>query len=314
MTIFGALARVPRRPPVRRERWELADGDFLDVDRIDGPAPDTPVVLLLHGLEGSSRAGYIRGALTTIRSLGLAACALNFRGCSGELNRLPRFYHSGDTRDLALAVERLTAERPGRAVGLLGYSLGGNLVAKYLGERGDALPPAVRGGAVVSVPFDLAGCARTLDGHRAAARFYRALFLRSLRRKALAKASLFPEAIDAARASRARTFAEFDGWVTAPLNGFDSAQQYWDRSSSGPLITGVRRPLHVLAARDDPFIPEPLPRWAGENPRILAEVTAFGGHLGFIEGAPWSFRRYAETEPVMWLSGLLSGQRPALAE
>jgi predicted alpha/beta-fold hydrolase len=305
MTIFGAVARTPRQLPVKRERWELADGDFLDVDRMDAADPEAPLVLLLHGLEGSSRAGYIRGALATARSLGLSACALNFRGCSGELNRLPRFYHSGETGDLAASVERLAGERPGRPLGLLGYSLGGNVVAKYLAERGDAVPTVVRAAAVISVPFDLAACARTLDADRAGARFYRAIFLRSLRRKALSKAARFPEAIDAAAARHARTFAEFDGRITAPLNGFGSAEEYWSRSSSGPLIGAVRRPLFVLAARDDPFIPEPLPKEAKDNPRVVAEVTEIGGHLGFIEGAPWSFRRYAEWAPLEWLAARL---------
>jgi predicted alpha/beta-fold hydrolase len=318
MTVFGAVARLPRSLPVRRQRWELADGDFLDVDRCDAADPGAPLIVLLHGLEGSSRAGYIQGALATVRRLGLSACALNFRGCSGELNRLPRFYHSGETGDLATAVERLIAERPNRALGLLGYSLGGNVVTKYLGERGDAVPVAVCAAAVVSVPFDLAASAHTLDADRPGARFYRAVFLRSLRAKALAKAALHPGAVDAEGARRARTFAEFDGRVTAPLHGFPSAERYWEQSSSGPLIGRVRRPMYVLAARDDPFIPVPLPPGAAGNPVVLAEVSPVGGHMGFIEGAPWSFRHYAERAPLEWLASALSAgptiradQRPA---
>jgi predicted alpha/beta-fold hydrolase len=308
MTVIGAVARPPRRLPVRRERWELPDGDFLDVDRIDGAGPEAPLILLLHGLEGSSRAGYVRGALATVRALGLSGCALNFRGCSGELNRLPRFYHSGETGDLATSVERLVRERPGRALGLLGFSLGGNVVTKYLGERGDAVPIAVRAAAVVSVPFDLAASARVLDAREPGARFYRDLFLRSLRGKAVAKAARFPEAIDRAGALRARTFAEFDESVTAPLHGFGSAEEYWAQSSSGRLIAGVRRPLRILAARDDPFIPEPLPAGSSDNPMIDAEVTELGGHMGFISGSPWRFWHYAEAAPIRWLAQRLTEQ------
>ena len=164
MTVYGSVARLPPRVPFRRERWELPDGDFLDVEILRAPTGDSPVVVVCHGLEGNTRAGYVRGLLRELRTAGLGAVAMNFRGCSDELNRLPRFYHSGDTDDLAFVVERLWRDRPGRAIGLAGFSLGGNVVATYLGERGDAAPPEVRAAAVVSVPFDLGLSARTLDG------------------------------------------------------------------------------------------------------------------------------------------------------
>ena len=172
-------------------------------------------VVFCHGLEGSSKAGYVRGLARELRARGLGAVALNFRSCSGEPNRLPRFYHSGDTGDLAFVIERLRAEQPGRVLGLAGFSLGGNVVAKYLGERGDAVPPEVRAGAVVSVPFDLALCARNLDGPDLMARVYRERFLRRLRAKVLLKSRRFPT-LPTAAAQRARTFREFDEAVTAP--------------------------------------------------------------------------------------------------
>ncbi len=307
MTAWGRVVRRPPRIACRRERWELPDGDFLDVDRLDGARPDAPVVVVLHGLEGSSRAAYVRGLLAEARAAGFAGCGLNFRGCSGELNRLPRFYHSGDTGDLAFAVDRLVAERPGRPVVLAGFSLGGNVAAKYLGERGADLPAEVLGGAIVSVPFDLAACARALDAPSPAARLYRGLFLRSLRRKAVAKAALHPGALDSAAAASARTFADFDGCVTAPLHGFSSAADYWYRSSSGPLLGRIRRPLLAIAAADDPFVPEAtLPRAAArENPLVTLEVTPRGGHLAFVEGPPWSARRWAELRAVAALAALL---------
>jgi predicted alpha/beta-fold hydrolase len=294
MTVFANLARVLPRPRARRERWELPDGDFLDVDRLSGPAPGAPLLVVCHGLEGNSRAPYVRGLVAAAAARGLAALALNFRGCSGEPNRLARLYHSGETGDLDHVVRRAAAEAPGRPILLAGFSLGGNVVAKYLGERGDELPAEVRAAAVVSVPFDLARCARALDGPGLMMAVYRARFLRRLRRKALAKARRFPGAFDAARAVAARTFADFDGAVTAPLHGFASAEDYWARSSSGPLLGGVRRPLLALAARDDPMVPEDsLPREAARaNPRVLLEVVDRGGHVAFVGGSPF--------RPVYW--------------
>lgn len=293
MTIYGSVARWPPRLPLYRERWELPDGDFLDVDRLDGDA-GAPLVIVLHGLEGSSRAGYVLGVLAEARARGWPAAAINFRGCSGEPNRLARFYHSGETGDLAFAVERLAAEQPERALVLAGFSLGGNVITKYLGER--RAPEAVRAAAVVSVPFDLARCARALDGPGVAAWIYRERFLRRLRRKALDKAARFPDAIDAARARAARTFAEFDHGVTAPLHGFAGAEDYWARASSGPLVGAIDRPLLILAAEDDPFVPaESLPLDAARaNPRVTLEIFPDGGHVAFIAGPPWRPRRWAE--------------------
>jgi predicted alpha/beta-fold hydrolase len=303
MTMFGRVVRRPPRQPIRRERWELADGDFLDLDFLDGESPAAPLLVVLHGLEGSSQASYVRGLTATAHAAGLASCAMNFRGCSGTLNRLPRFYHSGETGDLAALVDRLVAEQPGRPLGLVGFSLGGNVVAKYLGERGDDVPFEVRAAAVVSVPFDLTACAHALDGPGVQARIYRGLFIRSLKLKAAAKAKRFPQAVDAARAARARTFAEIDGWFTAPLHGFASAEDYWQRCSSGPLLGGVRRPLLALSAHDDPFVPgESLPvELARGNPLVTLEVTPAGGHLAFVSGPFWAPERWAERRAVEFL-------------
>jgi predicted alpha/beta-fold hydrolase len=312
MTVFGSVARPLPRPPARRERWELPDGDFLDVDRAEPSAqaraqgqPDEtsapPILVVCHGLEGSSRAPYVRGLVSAALSRGLATLALNFRGCSGEPNRLARNYHSGETGDLAHVVDRLVAERPGRPVLLAGFSLGGNVVAKWLGERGDDLPPEVRGGAAISVPFDLERSAQAIDGPGFWSFVYRERFMRRLRAKAAEKARRFPGAFDAARAARARTFAEFDAAVTAPVFGFGSAEEYWRSCSSGPFLAGVRRPLLALASLDDPIVPaETIPVAAARaNPRITLETTAAGGHVAFVAGPPlwpsfWAERRAVE--------------------
>ncbi len=303
-TVFARVARPFPRPQARRERWELPDGDFLDVDRFAGSAPGAPLLLVCHGLEGSSRAPYVRGLVTQALHRGLSAAALNFRGCSGELNRLPRFYHSGETEDLAYAVGRLAGERPGRPLCLAGFSLGGNVVAKYLAERGQAAPAELVAAAVISVPFDLAACAGAVDGPGFWVAVYRERFLRTLRRKALRKAETFSGLLDPARVRAARTFAEFDEAVTAPLHGFASAAEYWARSSSGRLLDRVRRPLLALAAADDPIVPaSSLPLQAARgNPRVTLEVASGGGHAGFVAGPPWRPRYWAEERAVEFLA------------
>ncbi len=317
MTVFASVARLFPRPRGRRERWELPDGDFVDVDRWAGPAPDAPLLVVCHGLEGSSSASYVRGLVAAAVVRGLAAAALNFRGCSGEPNRLPRSYHSGDTEDLATAVERLRAEHPGRPILLAGFSLGGNVVVKYLGERGDGVPGEVRAAAVISVPFDLEGSARAIDGPGFWSRVYRARFIRRLRRKIAAKARLHPGTFDARAALRARTFAEFDAAVTAPLHGFASAEDYWRRCSSARFLAGVRRPLLALSSLDDPIVPAAtLPIEAARaNPWVTLETTEGGGHVAFVSGGPLRPTFWAEARAVEFLAarasppGATSGRR-----
>jgi predicted alpha/beta-fold hydrolase len=306
-TVYGSLMRLPMRLPVVRERWELPDGDFLDVDRLAPPRPDAPVVVVCHGLEGSSRAGYVRGLMRELHLYGLGSAALNFRGCSGEPNRLPRFYHSGDTGDLAFAVDKLLREHPGGKLGLAGFSLGGNVVAKYLGERSDGVDGRIAAAAVVSVPFDLALCASALDGPGVMARVYRLRFLRRLRKKLHDKALLHPSLLSLARAHTAATFADFDEHVTAPLHGFAGARDYWTRASSGQFLPQVRRPILIIASDDDPFVPPAaLPRVAAMHNRLLTlELSLEGGHVAFVQGPPWAPRRFAERRAAQFLAAQL---------
>jgi hypothetical protein len=306
-TIFANLWRPRPGPPVARVRWELPDGDFLDLDRTTTLPPGAPLAVICHGLEGSSEAPYVRGLARALASRGVASALLNFRTCGGELNRLPRNYHSGDTGDLALVVDRLAAERPGRPLLLAGFSLGGNVVVKYLGERGDRLPAELRGGVAISVPFDLAACSRRIDGPGRLMWIYRQRFMRRLQRKAAAKARRFPGHFDAAAVARATTFAEFDELVTAPLHGFASRHDYYARSSSGPFLEGVRRPLLALAANDDPMVPaETLPvALAAANPAVRLVVSAQGGHTAFVDGWP--------VRPGFWAERTAADELAALA-
>ena len=295
-TVFGTLLRPGPRLPLRRERWELPDGDFLDVDHLDGP-PEAPLLLVLHGLEGSSSSHYVRGLLGQARIRGWRGMALNFRSCSGEPNRLLRSYHSGETGDLGEAIRRARAGSGSAPVLVAGCSLGGNVLVKWLGEQGTAA--GVRAAAALSVPFDLKACAQALDAPGAMSFVYRTRFLHTLKRKALAKARLFP-GVDLARVRAARTLFEFDEALTGPVHGFAGAEDYWAQSSSGPYVARVRVPLLLLSAQDDPFIPAAcLPREAAAaNPCVTLEVPARGGHLGFVAGpfVPWFWaeRRAAE--------------------
>lgn len=302
MTVFGPLLRRGPRVPVRRERWELPDGDFVDVDRLDGPR-GAPLLVALHGLEGSSSAHYIRGLLEQARLRGWGALALNFRGCSGDANRLLRSYHSGETGDLQALIERVS-EEAGRIV-LAGCSLGGNVLLKWLGEQGERVPPQIRAAVAMSVPFDLAACARTLDSAGFWRWVYRTRFLRTLKRKSLLKHARFPDAFDSRRVREARTLTDFDDAVTAAVHGFESAVDYYAQSSSGPYVEKVRVPLLLLSAEDDPFIPAAsIPRFV-QNSRVTLEVTQKGGHLGFVEGPPWRPRFYAEHRAIEFLAGHL---------
>lgn len=309
MTVYGAVLCPRPWPKVTRERWELPDGDFLDLDRMEGPTPDAPLLLVCHGLEGSSRASYVRGLLALARGAGMAGLALNFRSCSGEPNRLARIYHSGETTDLAHVIARAAAERSGRPILLAGFSLGGNVIVKYLGEQGEGAPPEVSGAAVISVPFDLTRCAAALDSPGFWNWVYRERFLASLREKALYVARRFPGRLDPAAVRRVRSFAAFDGAVTAPLHGFASAQDYWVRSSSGPFLAAVRRPLLAISALDDPLVPAaslPL-QTARRNSFVTLLTPPRGGHVGFVSGGPLRPACWAETRAMAFLADFAAG-------
>jgi len=307
-TVWGPLFRRPR-PPLARERVATPDGDFVDLDWVRGrSAPGAPVVLVLHGLEGSALSHYAGAMLADAAARGWRGVALNFRSCSGEPNHLPRFYHSGDTADLDHVVRTLAAREPEIRVGAVGVSLGGNVLLKWLGECGDETPAPLVGAVGISVPFDLAACARTLDrGLRR--RVYTANFMRTLRRKVREKAQRYPGFVDVAAACRARTFAEYDRAVTAPLGGFTDEMDYWTRSSSGPYLARIRRPTLLVNARDDPFVPPAsLPDPRALPPLVRARFTAAGGHVGFMEGRwPWRARSWAERIALDFLGACFTG-------
>lgn len=280
------------------------DGDFVDLDWLPGP-PAGPVLLVLHGLEGMARSHYVAGLFDLARARGWRAAVLWFRSCSGELNRLARFYHSGDTGDLDWVLRTLGAREPSVRVGAVGISIGGNVLLKWLGEHGDAAPKALRAAVAISVPFDLVQCARVMDqGFQKAV--YTASFMRSFHAKTRAKAQAYPGFVDLDAALSARTFAAYDRAVTAPLHGFADEVDYWTRASSGPYLARIRRPTLLINAVDDPFVPaSSLPDVAALPECVQAEFVPSGGHVGFIEGPPWRTRSWAERRAVEFLAAVL---------
>jgi len=310
-TLWGRLVRRLPEVPTRREHWETPDRDVLEIERLDAPAADAPRLVLLHGLEGTARSHYVRGTFAEARRRGWGADLLLFRGCGGALNRTRRFYHSGETGDLAWVVDRVRGEFPGAPIVLAGYSLGGNVLLKWLGERGTDLPPAVRAAAAVSVPFDLARGAVHIQ--RGFARVYEAHFLQSLKQKALAKQAIFPDLADPARIEAARTIVEFDDVVTSRLHGFADAADYYARSSALGYLSRIRVPTLLLSAVDDPFLPadvlDRVRAIAARTPALTVEFLPRGGHVGFVSGPIWRPFYWGEWRVADYLGSMLRHDR-----
>lgn len=302
-TIFGRLLRREPPLPFRRERLDTPDGDFVDVDFPElGVGEDAPLVLLLHGLEGFARRGYALNVYRELAARGVAAAGLNFRSCSGELNRTARFYHSGDTGDIRHVLAWLRGRWPRRRFAAIGFSLGGNALLKYLGEEGER--SLVSAAVAVSVPYDLAAGARLLEQTRMG-RWYTGMFIKTLLEKAEGKLELLEAAgIELERLRRARTFYEFDDAATAPLHGFAGADDYYARSSSAAFVAHIRVPTLLLQADDDPFLPRDAFPWEAVrlNAHVRAEMTRGGGHVGFVGGSPWRPVFWAEREAARFLA------------
>lgn len=283
-TIYPAvLLRVPR-PRYRRERWETPDGDFIDLDHIAGGPADAPLVILFHGLEGGSSSHYARALMAAVRQAGWDGVVVHFRGCSGEPNRLPRAYHSGDAAEIGWILERFARSAPQRPRFAAGVSLGGNALLKWLAEAGPQARARIGAAAAVSAPLDLMAAGDALG--RGLNLIYTRMFLATLRRKTVDKALRFPGQVDAVRARRARTLREFDDAVTAPLHGYRGVDDYYTRASAKPVLARVQLPTLVLNARNDPFLPgRHLPRRDEVSQAVHLEQPEEGGHAGFASGA-----------------------------
>lgn len=278
-TIYPALCIRTAQPAYRRERWQAADGDFVDVDFVDG-APGQPFVVLFHGLEGSSNSHYARALMAAVQARGWSGAIPHFRGCSGELNHAPRFYHSGDAGEIDWIVRKLRQRATGPFYAT-GVSLGGNALLRWLGESGRQAR-IVDAACAVSAPLDLARGGESLGS--GLNMIYTRMFLRSLKPKCLAKLEQFPGLFDRAALLAARNLYEFDNVVTAPLHGYRDTDDYWDRASARHVLDDITVPTLVLNARNDPFLPGiHLPQRAARS--VTLDYPEHGGHVGFANGA-----------------------------
>jgi len=286
-------AKCIRKPTVayRRVRWLAPDGDFIDIDFVDASLiqPQTPkqvskpFVLLFHGLEGSSNSHYARALMAQVAKRGWQGAVVHFRGCSGEINLSPRFYHSGDAQEVDWIVRRLHAYHQAQAGGRFyaaGVSLGANALLRWLGEcqHGSEIVDAA---CAVSAPLDLAGSGAALCS--STNRLYTHIFLQTLKPKCLQKLEQFPGLFDREQMVRARDLYEFDNIVTAPLHGYRDTDDYWNRASAKHVLNDITVPTLVLNARNDPFLPAHyLPQSAA--PCVRLEYPEQGGHVGFATG------------------------------
>ncbi len=288
-------ARFMRIPAVqyRRERWETHDGDFIDVD-FAAPEPlanAAPLLVLFHGLEGDSQSHYARSTMRWFADRGWRGLVVHFRGCSGEPNRLPRAYHSGDSEEGNWILRTVHARWPNAPLYAVGISLGGNMLAKWAGERGSDAS-FVAAAASIGSPLDLAAGGAALG--RGVNMIYTRMFLATLKGKALAKLQEFPHIARGdtylQRLQASRNLYEFDNEYTAPLHGFRSTEDYWHKASAKPWLRGVRIPYLVLNARNDPFVPAAsLPRSQEVSDSVELEQPEHGGHIGYARG-PWPGR------------------------
>jgi predicted alpha/beta-fold hydrolase len=279
-TLYGPLFGGSR-VDWKRERWDTPDGDFIDVDRVPGPA-DAPLVALFHGLEGGSSSFYA-GALALELARRAWRCAVpHFRGCSGEPNRLPRAYHMGDADEIGWILRRLRSEFSGAPLFAMGVSLGGNALLKWLGADVRA-KEVLAAAAAVSAPIDVMAAGDALG--RGFNLVYTRAFLSTMKKKGEQKIERFPGLFDGKAMRRARTLREFDDIVTAPLHGFRDTDDYWTRASAKPLLGRIEVPTLLLNSRNDPFLPAAaLPRPDQVSMQVHCDFPDEGGHAGFVSG------------------------------
>nr|WP_213878595.1 hydrolase [Pseudomonas sp. dw_358] len=306
-TLWGPLGRKTVHLERPRERLWLADGDFMDLDWHGQQAQDAPLVLVLHGLTGSSNSPYVAGLQYALAQQGWSSVAVNWRGCSGEPNLLPRSYHSGASEDLAEVITHVQRLRPQAPLYAVGYSLGGNILLKHLGESGAS--SGLQGAVAVSVPFRLDQCADRIG--QGFSKVYQAHFMRAMLAYVTEKQERFQidghteglaRLAELGSLKNMRTFWDFDGRVTAPLNGFATAQDYYRRSSSRYFLPHISTRTLIIQAVDDPFVfPHSLPTANELSASTTFELQEKGGHVGFVEGRPGQLGYYLERRIPAWL-------------
>lgn len=293
-TIWPVFFRHRPALQLETERVELPDRDFLDIAWLTG-SPGNPLVLVLHGLEGCIQSHYAAGLLHSLSQAGFNAVFMHFRGCSGEPNRLPRGYHSGETGDLSSIVEHVERRSKTTVKAIVGFSLGGNVLLKWLGEQREK--PTLKKAVAVSVPFRLDQCAERLD--RGVSKLYRDYLLRKMRSSYLHKFALMQSPLKV-NVNNLKSFRDFDDKVTAPLHGFKGVEHYYAESSSRQYLQSIRIDTLLLHALDDPFmLPETIPSESELSPSVMLEISEHGGHVGFIAGPSPGRARYWLDERIL---------------
>lgn len=278
------VLRAQRDPAAnyRRERWDTPDGDFIDLDWLPGAATDT-LLVLFHGLEGSSRSHYARAFAAWAQSHGLGFVVPHFRGCSGEINRAPRAYHCGDFEEIGWILHRLRAKHSGRMV-VVGVSLGGNALLRWAEEAGAQAAQTADRIASICAPLDLQASGRAI-GRGFNRQIYTRRFLATMKPRALQKLAQYPGLFDAQALHLARNLYDFDNVFTAPLHGFKNTEDYWQRASAKPHLARILIPTLVVNAHNDPFVPAAsLPNATQVGPCVTLWQPRQGGHVGFVDG------------------------------
>ena len=282
-TIYPYLFAPRPKLAYRRERWELPDGDFLDLDWLDNPQ-HTPLLVLFHGLEGDAQGYYALALMERINQLGWRGVVVNFRGCSGEPNRLPRAYFAGDSAEINYVLTRLRQQFPDDTLYSVGFSLGGNALLLWLGEQGNSAGAIIQAAVSISAPLDLTAAGNALD--QGVNRWlYTSRFLTTLKQTALQKLEHFPNLYDLKQVRAATTLRDFDNLVTAPIHGYRDTDDYWRRGASKPGLPLINVPTLIINARNDPFLPDAaLPTAAQVSPAVTLLFPKQGGHVGFLQG------------------------------
>jgi predicted alpha/beta-fold hydrolase len=300
-TLWPHLFRHQPEMGLHRERLELPDGDFIDLDW----TPDNrgPIVVILHGLEGSAQSPYVQGLLEAVRGRAWRGVVMHFRGCSGEPNRLARSYHSGETGDLSFLIQTLRSREPDTPLAVVGYSLGGNVLLKWLGETGNEAK--VQAAVAVSVPFVLHHAADRLN--QGFSRIYQWILLRSLKRGVRRKFKNIPAPISLENLAAINSLRDFDDQITAPLHGFTSADHYYSVASSRQYLKGIQVNTLIIHAQNDPFMTaDAIPATSELSPSTQFELYADGGHVGFVAGRrPWRARYWLEERVLEYLKSHL---------
>lgn len=305
-SMIPGLFRRVKGVDYQRERIETADGDFLDLDWVRGSVPSSRLVIVSHGLEGSSKTQYALGTVKFFAQNGWDALAWNCRSCSGEMNRKFRMYHHGDTEDISTVVNHALATGRYETVALVGYSMGGNITLKYVGTGGDNLPPQVKAAVAFSAPCDIRAGSDVLD--RWSNWVYKTRFLRFLKKKIRYKARQFPGRLDVSRLKRVRRWYDFDEHFSAPICGFASADEFHQQASAKNFVAGTRIPTLLVSALNDPILtPECFPvEIAREHPFLHLELSYGGGHCGFQARGGGEFS-WAEKRALEFVEGSLVG-------